>query len=469
MTLDPWLPVGYVLPDRVSLKFALHEGPDWQIFEIRGGGHALVVKDLLANRWLGTGLVGAGALASFTFGGDGFRQLSCGAGQTLAPVVGGPLPGTKSEALAFSDAMRATREIDGLSALQDAIYVEKLSRLLPTYSLAARIADDVVLGAWLTGGVPVSVGSLRRLRSLVGWMGEAHLLEVVARAGFSPGTIGGLASEAASSPARSARLGADLCGRFALAGRTELESFLTEHVIDIVTHREQYQRFGIGFPSPIILHGPPGSGKTFAVERLVEFLGWPSFAIEASSVASPYIHETSRKVAGVFSRAMQHAPSVLVIDEMEAFLADRERGAGSSHHRVEEVAEFLRRIPEATQNEVLVIAMTNRIEMIDSAILRRGRFDHVVKVEMASENEVLALLEKLIGELPHEGEMPLVPLARLLAGRPLSDVAFVVREAARLAARAGKAALDQSSLRQAFEGAPAREVRCAPEGTLGFL
>jgi cell division protease FtsH len=123
-------------------------------------------------------------------------------------------------------------------------------------------------------------------------------------------------------------------------------------------NRDRYKALGIDFPSAVILHGPPGTGKTFAVERLVDFLGWPSFQIDASSVASPYIHETSKKVAQVFEKAMENAPSVLVIDEMEAFLADREMGSG--HHRVEEVAEFLRRIPEAAKNEVLIIAMTNQ-------------------------------------------------------------------------------------------------------------
>ena len=84
---------------------------------------------------------------------------------------------------------------------------------------------------------------------------------------------------------------------FKLPGRPELESFLNEHVIDIVRNAERYKALGIGFPSAIILHGPPGCGKTFAVEKLVEFLGWPSFQIDASSIGSPYIHETSRKVA----------------------------------------------------------------------------------------------------------------------------------------------------------------------------
>ena len=242
-----------------------------------------------------------------------------------------------------------------------------------------------------------------------------------------------------------------------LAGRPELEQFINEHVIDIIENAERYRVLGIEFPSAIIMHGPPGCGKTFAAERLVDFLGWPSFQIEASSVASPYIHETSKKVAQVFERAMENAPSVLIIDEMEAFLADREAGAGSSHHRVEEVAEFLRRIPEAVKNRVLIIAMTNRIEMIDPAILRRGRFDHIVKVDMATAEEIAALLNKLLSELPTEGDIEITRLAKEMAGRPLSDVAFAVREGARLAARAGGNKLDQKSLQKAMESTGARD------------
>jgi SpoVK/Ycf46/Vps4 family AAA+-type ATPase len=239
--------------------------------------------------------------------------------------------------------------------------------------------------------------------------------------------------------------------------------------VDIVQNRERYAALGIGFPSAVILHGPPGCGKTFAVERLVDFLGWPSFQIDASSVASPFIHETSKKVAAVFEQAMKDAPSVLVIDEMEAFLADREMGAGSSHHRVEEVAEFLRRIPEAVKNEVLIIAMTNRIEMIDAAVQRRGRFDHVIKVDFASEAEVRALLDKLVADLPKAADVDVAPLAKQLAGRPLSDVSFVVREGARLAARSGKDRLSQESLLAALRSAPARGPEGAEKRRIGFI
>jgi SpoVK/Ycf46/Vps4 family AAA+-type ATPase len=397
----------------------------------------------------------------------------------LCPASEGKSPNTKSEALAFAIALKATRSIDKESPLQDALYVEKVSRLLPTYSISSRTEDDVVLGYWLTGGASVSVKSFRRLCQMLSWMGASNLKEVVETAGFEVAEVvpserrGATATqqEASHDTEQKARQNnADVQNGkrvFMLPGRPELEAFFNEHIVDIVQNRDRYKALGIDFPSAIVLHGPPGCGKTFAVERLVDFLGWPSFQIDASSVASPYIHETSRKVAEVFDKAMQNAPSVLVIDEMEAFLADREMGSG--HHRVEEVAEFLRRIPEATKNEVLIVAMTNRVDMIDPAILRRGRFDHVIKVDYASEGEVRSLLDKLLFNLPKEDDVDPVPFAKQLAGRPLSDVAFIVREGARLAARSGKDRLDQNSLLAALNSAPAREREGGTKRRIGFI
>ncbi len=464
MPLDAWLPVGFTTPDGEQARLALHEGVDWQIFEAQGGGRILVAKETLVHRWQEAGLVENGLFKSFTFGGEKFCEFSCKSGHTLEPIADCKSPENKNEALAFAAALRATREHDAHSPLQDGIYVERISRLLPTYSLSAPVADNVMFGTWLTGGVPVSVQTFRRLHSLVGWMGKSHLHDVVLRAGFE-------VQEKVAAKKTDAPDGLDqqATGKFTLAGRPELELFINEHVIDIIENPARYKALGIDFPSAIILHGPPGCGKTFAVERLVDYLGWPSFQIEASSVASPYIHETSKKVAEIFEKAMQSSPSVLVIDEMEAFLTDRQIGAGSGQHHVEEVAEFLRRIPEAVKNNVLIIAMTNRIEMIDPAIQRRGRFDHVVKVGMASEEEVRSLLEKLVSELPKSNDVDVVPLAKRLQGRPLSDVAFVVREGARLAARSGKDKIDQTCLVQALESTPARGSEEAPARNIGFI
>ena len=468
MALEAWLPVGFKLPDGAKARLALFEGADWQIYEMMGGGRALVAQDSLAQCWQDSGLIDEGTLDAFQFGEHQLRAISSAPSQTLSPVSEGKSPDNKSEALAFALALKATRDIDSESALQDALYVEKITRLLPTYSISSRTGDDVVLGYWLTGGASIPATSFRRLRQTMSWLGASHLKDVVQAAGFEVSEVIPLERKpvtptektetvSAEEKIEAKRAATDPNKIFELAGRPELAAFFNEHIVDIILHRDRYKALGIEFPSAVILHGPPGCGKTFAVERLVDFLGWPSFQIDASSVASPYIHETSKKVAQVFDKAMESAPSVLVIDEMEAFLADREMGAGSSHHRVEEVAEFLRRIPEAVKHDVLIIAMTNRIDMIDPAIQRRGRFDHVIKVDFASEVEVQALLDKLLSSLPKDPDVDSKPLATGLAGRPLSDVSCVVREGARLAARSGKDHLDQSRLLAAMNSTPARE------------
>lgn len=465
MALDPWLPNGFELPDGAKTHMALFEAAGWQILESQGGGRALVVRETLAQQWIDAGLIDDGTFNSFQFGDCQLRSISCGPSQTLCPVSEAKSPDTKAEALAFALALKATRDIDTDSALQDALYAEKITRLLPTYSISSRTGDDVVLGYWLTGGASIPATSFRRLRQTMSWLGASHLKDVVQAAGFEVAEITPMVSKTVA-PSEKTEVSplerVDKVDRaepepnkvFELAGRPELAAFFNEHIIDIILHRDRYKKLGIEFPSAVILYGPPGTGKTFAVERLVDFLGWPSYQIDASSVASPYIHETSKKVAQVFESAMDNAPSVLVIDEMEAFLADREMGSG--HHRVEEVAEFLRRIPEAVNKGVLIVAMTNRIDMIDSAVQRRGRFDHVIKVDFANEIEVQSLLEKLLSSLPKELDVDSKSIAKELAGRPLSDVAFVVREGARLAARSGKGRLDQASLLSALISTPAR-------------
>ncbi len=466
MALDAWLPIGFKLPDGAKVRVALFEGADWQVYETQGGGRALVVHGELGARWQDAGLIDAGTLDAFQFGDRQLRAISCSPSQALLPISEAKSPDNKAEALSFALALKATRDIDSESALQDALYVEKITRLLPTYSISSRAGDDVVLGYWLTGGASIPATSFRRLRQTMSWLGASHLKDVVQTAGFEVAEVIPLERKPTAPVEKAEAVPVDKLEQvkrtepgpnkvFELAGRPELAAFFNEHIVDIILHRDRYKALGIEFPSAVILHGPPGCGKTFAVDRLVDFLGWPSFQIDASSVASPYIHETSKKVAQVFDKAMENAPSVLVIDEMEAFLADREMGSG--HHRVEEVAEFLRRIPEAVKNDVLIIAMTNRIEMIDPAIQRRGRFDHVIKVDFASEVEVQSLLDKLLSSLPKESDVDSRPLAKELAGRPLSDVSFVVREGARLAARSGKEKLDQTSLLAALHASPARE------------
>ena len=473
MVKEAWLPIGFRMPDGAKVKTVLHAGRDWQILESIGGGRVLIAEEQLIQKWLGDGLTEDGLFHDFEFDNRRLGQLSSGASQLLCPINDGPAPKSKAEAIAFAVAMHSTREVADFLQLQDAIYVEKISRLLPTYLLGPETPAETVAGFWLTGGIEIPVSSFRRMRQAMGWLAPTDLKEIIEAAGFVVSEVvpsskkrqeirqfreSNAEDEAAEEPVGKV---------FELPGRPVLAAFFNEHVVDIVNHRERYKALGIDFPSAVILHGPPGCGKTFAVERLIDFLEWPSFQVDASSVASPYIHETSKKVAEIFDKAMQNAPSVIVIDEMEAFLADRELGTG--HHRVEEMAEFLRRIPEATEHEVLVIGMTNRIEMIDPAILRRGRFDHVVEVTPASEAEIFALVTTLLAKLPTADDVHGASLAKELKGRPLSDVAFVIREGARLAARDGKDRIEQVHLAAALKATPSRSGNDGHERRIGFV
>lgn len=144
MALDAWLPIGFKLPDGAKARIALYEGADWQVYETQGGGRALVVHDELGARWQEAGLIDDETLDAFQFGDHQLRAISCSPSQTLLPISEAKSPDNKAEALSFALALKATRDIDSESALQDALYVEKITRLLPTYSISSRAGDDVV-------------------------------------------------------------------------------------------------------------------------------------------------------------------------------------------------------------------------------------------------------------------------------------------------------------------------------------
>ena len=483
MANERWFPAKHQLPDGSRLGRLLSSGPDWQIYRLDKDNSILIARDTLADRWVEAKLVPDTVLDSFTYGKEEFRTIASGAGQRLEPVAESGSPDTKADGLAFALSMRETRKIDPEVPLHDAIYVERYSRLLPTWTVSESSADEETLGRWLTGGVAIPATSFRRLSSLLGWLGKQDVADLVEAAGFSAPRDSGIARTRQKSEGRrpqSARTkvatsqtpseeepsAAVPPRQFHLSGRPVLEAFFNEHVVDIIENAERYKALGIDFPTAIVLHGPPGCGKTFAVERLVEFLDWPIFYVDSNSVGSPYIHETSRKVGEIFDKAMDAAPSMIVIDEMESYLSDRQIHESTGLHHVEEVEEFLRRIPEANKRHVLVIGMTNRLEMIDSAILRRGRFDHIVEVGMPSAEEVSDLVDSLLAKVPVEGEIDSEEVVKSLTGRALSDTAFVVREAARLAARAGKSALDGESLRKALGSLPPAEPK---KRSIGFI
>lgn len=472
MTKDLWLPRGYKLPDGSKIRSLRFSGYDWQIFDTDSSDNILLAHLNLAQKWKDSCFFEESLLGEITFGSVSFKYLSSHKKYSLAPVESEESPDTKVDAIAFSFALKESRKLAVDVSFHDAIYVEQYSRLLPTWTLTPHVDDEVVLGTWITGGVVISTNSFRRLISLAGWMPASDIAEIVETAGFNIPIDSALLTKQkpfSRTKADEKKTIADVHAEpeklgdphnkeeskvFCLPGRPHLEEFFNEHIVDIIFNAEKYKVLGIYFPAPIVLHGPPGCGKTFAAERLVEFIDWPSYSIDSSSVGSPYIHETSKKISEVFDKAIDNAPSILIIDEMESFLSDRQSGGTTGLHHVEEVAEFLRRIPEATKNRVLIIAMTNMIDMIDPAILRRGRFDHVIEVGMPDRAEVMSLLDSLLSKLPKAEDLNINMILETLTGKALSDSAFVIREAARIAAKEGKSQIDQDSINAALRSLP---------------
>ena len=115
------------------------------------------------------------------------------------------------------------------------------------------------------------------------------------------------------------------------------------------------------------------------------------------------------------------------------------------------MAEFLRRIPETIEKHVLIIAMTNKLDMIDPAVLRRGRFDHKILVDYASEEEILLMLEESFKKISVCNDLDIISFAKKLSNRPMSDVAFFIKEGARIAAKNRKDKLDNASLNEALK------------------
>ena len=473
MSKDRWLPNGYKPIPGVELRRHVGAGGQWQIYETAAGGRALVVEVALLEHWLRDGLLQDGHATRFPFGKLALALIDGGSGR-LEAVDAAAMPSHPGECHAFVAAIVASRAAGCTAAFDDAVHVERLTRLLPDYTPNAHVDDALVAGAWATGGVHLRLGPSRRLLALLPWLSEAEakvLADALAAGGRVPveTTAASTTDTAdAKAPAADRPPGTLPPEPFSLPGRPLLEAFFNEHVVDLMRHEARYKALGISFPGAILLYGPPGCGKTFAVEALIDYLDWPSFSIDSSSVASPYIHDTAKKIAQVFDKASETPPSVVVIDEIDAFLSAREDG-GHAMHRVEEVAEFLRAIPKAHEHRVLVIGMTNRLSALDPAVVRRGRFDHIIEIGMPSEIEIRSLLDKKLEAIPQEPGIDIATLAKALTGRPLSDLGFIIKDACRRAARAGRDRLGAADIDAALAAAPSRVPEEKKARKIGFV
>ena len=464
--MNQFLPRGYKISPETRIRKMIADGQDWQIYLTNIDTHVLAVTPELYQIWINDYSLPEGLFEDSDSG--EYKVLASSGDYLISSLKEGPFPGNYGQVEAFSIAFKTALDLFSNENIQDAIYIEEYSLLLPASFDDAPEEADVVYGKWLTGGIGVSIRSFDRVAKIMNWLPKEALKKSAQLAGFDiPDSEKeadvktaedvdkkGLRSETGLSESN-----AGFKEEFHLIGRPDLERFFIDNIIDIVLHQEEYKRMGISFPGATILYGPPGCGKTYAVERLSEYLGWPRFDIDSSTIASSFIHDTSKKISEVFQAAIKASPSIIVIDEMEAFLSDRGMAGPTGTHHVEEVAEFLRRIPEAISKGVLVFAMTNMISSIDAAILRRGRFDHIIEVKMANAEEIQALLDYRFKELPVDESVDSQKIAAALDGHPMSDVTFVLREAGRFAVKRNLEFITQECFDDALNMFPQKKER----------
>lgn len=462
--MEQWLPRGTSVAIEKRIKKMISASEDWQIYSTNQDSYVLAATHSLYRKWVKEYSLPDGVFTTV----DGYKVFCSSGNYLISSLNQGPYPENNGQVEAFSIAFNTTVRLFPEADLLDAVYIEEYSLILPGAQGEVITAKECVYGKWLTGGVNISANSFQRIAKFMSWMPAVSLNRSFELAGFevpelplkedgdSAATTDNLCNASADEVGTLVDVPTD---KFTLVGRPGLEQFFNDNIVDIVLNQEQYKRMGISFPGATILHGPPGCGKTYAVEKLAEYLGWKRFDIDSSTVASSYIHDTSKKISEVFSAAIKAAPSILVIDEMEAFLSNRNMAGPSGTHHIEEVAEFLRRIPEAVSQGVLVFAMTNMIDTIDPAILRRGRFDHIIEVKMASKEEILELLKVKLRELPIADDVVIESIAAKLDSHPMSDVTFVLREAGRMAVKSHIEYINQMCFDKALDMLPKKEEK----------
>ncbi len=237
-----------------------------------------------------------------------------------------------------------------------------------------------------------------------------------------------------------------------VAGADEAKQELQE-VVEFLKHPKKYNELGARIPKGVLLFGPPGTGKTLLAKAVAGEAGVPFFSISGSDFVEMFVGVGASRVRDLFEQAKKNAPCIVFIDEIDAGGRQRGAGLGGGHdEREQTLNQLLVEMDGFAANEgIIIIAATNRPDILDPALLRPGRFDRQIVVDKPDVRGRLAILKVHAKGKPVGADVDLDILARRTPGFTGADLANLVNEAALLAARRDKHKIEMQELEEAIE------------------
>lgn len=237
-----------------------------------------------------------------------------------------------------------------------------------------------------------------------------------------------------------------------VAGMKEAKQEL-EEIVEFLKHPEKFRAVGAEIPKGVLLIGPPGVGKTLLAKAVAGEAGVPFFSISASEFVEMFVGVGAARVRDLFAKAKKNAPAVIFIDEMDAIGRQRGTGLGGSHDEREQTLNQILVEMDGfeTDQRVIVMAATNRPDVLDPALLRPGRFDRRVALDLPDKHEREAILGIHGKGKPLSPQLDLKIVASHTAGFSGADLKNVMNEAAILAARDNRKEIIPRDLDHAIE------------------